>query len=467
MTDEALQGVERQILVTMMLEPEQSVGIVTAALSAGDFVHPVERSVYSVIYALFVDGKTITPLTVRAEVGMDQDKYLVQLVETYIPQPYAMEEYCQIVRSERKLRSAQAIGSEIYGAKSFDEVSGSISKLNDILSDGEATQTVSLAEAIKDLMLRKSSGEKPVLLDWGVPTLDAALNIGLGKYVVLAASPGIGKTALALQFAIRIAKTHRVGYFSYEPDRDEIASRAIAHVGHVSWAALQRNNLNEADWAGMAEASTKISALPFDIVPYTGHSASDIVAYTVAHQYDVIVVDYLQQVEPEVNANRTEQVSVISRRLQGLTRKHGVTVIALSQLSRAEKDKGRPVPPTLQSLRESGQIEQDADAVLLMYLLNFNNYLSPRVMKLAKNRNGLHKRLYFAFDGAYQTMNEISEDEAMEMAKEENETKAMPRPKPESKAEAYRRVQREIRDAGKQQITFEEIEDDGKSGLPF
>ena len=149
-------------------------------------------------------------------------------------------------------------------------------------------------------------------------------------------------------------------------------------------------------------------------------SVQDIQADALARRYEIVYIDYLQLVEPETRKpNRTEQVSGISRGLQQLAHGHGMLVVALSQLSRADKaGEDKLVEPTMSDLRESGQIEQDADAILLLYLEEPGRPdKSRRVLKVAKNKEGTRGRIYLVFDGQYQRFRESALEEPAPAAK--------------------------------------------------
>ena len=133
-------------------------------------------------------------------------------------------------------------------------------------------------------------------------------------------------------------------------------------------------------------------------------TVSAIGSYAMAHHYDVILVDYLQKI-PAARGGRPlndfERVSQVSSGLQQLGRSTGKVIIALSQLSRMERRKdGSILPPTMASLRQSGQIEQDADVVMLLYKAVPDAPLSPRVLDVVKNKDGESGRhMMLDFDG--------------------------------------------------------------------
>ena len=145
-----------------------------------------------------------------------------------------------------------------------------------------------------------------------------------------------------------------------------------------------------------------------EIIQAGGLSVVDIQALSLAGRYDVIYIDYLQLIEPE-DRRRTdyEKVTQISKDLHTMAQTTGITVCALSQLSRPQKGGEQEKAPGLHSLRQSGQIEQDADGVLLLYKEEPKNPKSRRCLKIAKNKDGEAGGIdYLVFDGAHQRFRE-------------------------------------------------------------
>ena len=138
-------------------------------------------------------------------------------------------------------------------------------------------------------------------------------------------------------------------------------------------------------------------------------TVQDIRAHSLSKRYDVIFIDYLQKIKSDItgraSADQFQVVSKISSDLQQFGRQTGTPVIALSQLSRPEKTKGGKIPPpTLSALRSSGQIEQDADVVMLLYREEPDNSRSRRILNIAKNKEGeANIALMLTFDGQTQT----------------------------------------------------------------
>ena len=152
-----------------------------------------------------------------------------------------------------------------------------------------------------------------------------------------------------------------------------------------------------------------VQKLDVHLIEASNMTAEDIRAVTLSRKFDVIFIDYLQNVKGQnPKATPYERASDTSRTLQALSRTGKVLVIALSQLSRPETRKdGKLVPPGMSSLRESGQIEQDADVIGLLYRQGVDDNSSNRILKVVKNRTGELLDLLLAFSGATQRLEVI------------------------------------------------------------
>lgn len=252
--------------------------------------------------------------------------------------------------------------------------------------------------------------------------------------VVLGGYPSDGKTALALQFAFGIGKKHRVGFFSYESTRDKLFDRTVSRAAMLSYTKIKRNQLTEADYRDLLELRPQLTAPQLTLIDAAGMTVLDIQAYSQAHRYDVVFVDYLQKIAAPRGTRQSdfERVSAISSSLQQFGRITGTTVVALSQLSRPDRDaKTKKIrPPVLSDLRSSGQIEQDADVVLFLHREDYDDKQSNRILKIAKNKEGeAMDYVRFRFDGDLQTFSRIAP-----------ETPAPPAEKPKRERQPPRQV---------------------------
>ena len=232
---------------------------------------------------------------------------------------------------------------------------------------------------------------------------------GRGDMIVIGGYPSDGKTSLALTLAVRMAKTQRVGFYSYETDADKLFDRIVAMTAQIGLPKLKLNAMNGNDWDAVAAVSARLGAVKLELVEASGMTVQDIRAHSLSKRYDVIFIDYLQKIKSDItgraSADQFQVVSKISSDLQQFGRQTGTPVIALSQLSRPEKTKaGKIPPPTLSALRSSGQIEQDADVVMLLYREEPDNSRSRRILNIAKNKEGeANIALMLTFDGQTQT----------------------------------------------------------------
>ena len=179
----------------------------------------------------------------------------------------------------------------------------------------------------------------------------------------------------------------------------------------LDFAKIKRSELDEADYEALAIASKRLTEPRLEWVEASGMTVGDIRAHALSRNYQVIFLDYLQLAQPPAGWRGTdyERVSAISIALHQMSQSTGITVVALSQLSRADKTGNDTKAPTMASFRGSGQIEQDADVAMLLYkeedLPN-----SRRVLHVAKNKEGETGKIYLAFDGQHQRLYESAVD---------------------------------------------------------
>ncbi|MPN11222.1 Replicative DNA helicase [bioreactor metagenome] len=168
-------------------------------------------------------------------------------------------------------------------------------------------------------------------------------------------------------------------------------------------AKIKRNKLEEADYDAVAVIGSRHKAAPIQFFQAAGMTVQDIQAIAISNRLDIVYIDYLQLITGRGSRNRVDEVSGISMDLHRMAQSNGITVVALSQLSRPEKSGESSRAPTMSALRESGQIEQDADVVMLLYKTEPEKANSPRELKIAKNKEGTTGKQELIFDGQTQT----------------------------------------------------------------
>jgi replicative DNA helicase len=232
----------------------------------------------------------------------------------------------------------------------------------------------------------------------GVPTGFADVDkmlAGLQKsnLIILAARPGMGKTAFALnitQFATVVAKK-KVGFFSLEMSKEELVDRLLVAQADIDAWRLKTGRLDQQDYLKLSDAMGVLADAQLFIDDTPGLSIFEMRTKArrlmTEHQIDMLVVDYLQLAQGRTKDNRVQEVAEISQGLKNIARELKVPVLALAQLSRAVENRGGDKQPQLSDLRESGSIEQDADVVLFLYRKDDDIRESVN-LKIAKHRNG-------------------------------------------------------------------------------
>ena len=405
---------EQAVLGSMLID-ERCVPDVIGLLQPDDFYIRQNREIYETIYTMFNFSQRIDPVTVidkMKEQGVFDEAhsydYIAQLVEI-TPTAANVKQYCAIVHDKALLRSLNTAADEINtmvfdGVGTAREIVEAAEKKIYGLSrenSGDSLQDIGkiLVNVYNRLEeLAQSDSEIPGL-STGLHDLDRKIN-GLNKsdLLLIAARPGMGKTSMALNVALSVAKTSNktVAFFSLEMSREQLAMRLLANESFVDLQKLITGKLSQEDWEKLATASTALSQTDIRVDDNPSITVAEMNAK--CRRLDnlgLVLVDYLQlmtQAAPgKTGENRVNVVSEISRAMKIMAKELNVPVICLSQLSRANESR-TDKRPMLSDLRESGAIEQDADCVMFIYRDEYYNENSDQKniaeCIVAKNRHG-------------------------------------------------------------------------------
>ena len=406
---------EQAVLGSMLIDAD-CVKDVMDKLQPQDFYLRQNREIFETIYTMFSYAKSIDAVTVAEEMqknGTYDDQttrsYLVQLMEITPTSANAME-YVAIVRDKALLRSVAAAAREITAlvdegmGEAHDILEAAEQKIYAIRRGRSAQDMVHIGQVLTgvlDNLSELSSGKVGLPgLSTGLSAIDNKIH-GLNKsdLILLAARPGMGKTSLALNFALNVGKASgkAVAVFSLEMSKEQLCTRLISGEALISNQKLVTGELTEADWGRIAQAAGVLSRTDIRIDDNPLLTVADMNAK--CRRIDnlgLVVIDYLQLMtsaggKSYAGENRQQAVSDISRMLKIMAKELNVPVVCLSQLSRAneKRDDKRPM---LSDLRESGAIEQDADIVLFIYRDDYYNEDSEKrniaECIVAKNRHG-------------------------------------------------------------------------------
>jgi replicative DNA helicase len=269
---------------------------------------------------------------------------------------------------------------------------------------------VSLATAIDEWLAEAESGRTAPVARTPFPSLNHFLVGGFapGELIYLGARPGVGKTALGLEIARSVATDGAsVLVISREMVVLALARRLLAQTARVSASSLRRGRLSDVEWALTRDALPKLRALPLWLTDQfvTAEEIQTLVrGFAVSPPLGLLVVDYLQLVRGPAHRERRLEVEAVSQTLKGLAVERRIPVLCLSSLSRPAE--GKAQRPTLASLRESGELEHDADVVLLLH----REPMQPETeCVVAKNRDGRTGVVRLRFSAEYVAFDESEE----------------------------------------------------------
>lgn len=406
---------EQAVIGSMLIDPK-CIPEVVDKVKAAEFYIQVNREIFETVFSMFAYGQTVDPVTVIDQMKVagvyrdDSQRYLLEVMEA-TPTSANVREYCAIVRDRALLRALADVASEISnmvfeGSGEADQMlelaERKIYALRQGRTVGGLIPVSSIIHSVYDQLSAAAASDNRIPgLATGLADLDSAmLGLNKGDFVLIASRPGMGKTSIALNIAMHVAKTANktVAIFSLEMSREQLVIRLLSSEGLVDSQKLQTGRINQEEWRRISAAATVISATDIRIDDNPSRSVADMNAQ--CRRLDnlgLIVIDYLQLMQSAGNTrsysgeNRQQAVSDMSRMLKVMAKELNVPVICLSQLSRANEARQNK-RPLLSDLRESGAIEQDADVVIGLYRDGYYNKETenPNAAEaiILKNRHG-------------------------------------------------------------------------------
>jgi len=399
-------------------------------LAESDFYRAEHRLVFAAIAALAGASKPADVLTVHAELqrrGKADDagglSYLNSLAQ-YVPSASNMRRYAEIVRERAVLReliaandASSTLAFNPQGADASQILDRSMGRLQTLQLRGVRSKPVLVQDLVVPFLDRfqaLSDGTVKPGIPTRIPTLDRMLGGGIkpGKQIIVAARPSIGKSSFAQQICLNLARDgHACAFLSQEMGNAELTDRAVANLGSVDLERLSTGSKDGDDAARVAKSVEAMRNLPllFDDQPALTLADISAKARLLKRQHGVklIVLDYLQLcASGKTDDSRHHQLEEISRGIKNLAKQLDLSFISLSQLNR-EVEKRASGRPVLSDLKESGSIEEDADAVLLLSRHQGNP--QQIVCDVPKNRQGRVGEFRLIFNGQYQQWMESAE----------------------------------------------------------
>lgn len=409
---------EQSVLGAILLADTTLYGLViNEGLKPEHFYRPEHQAVYQAMLDLYGESREIDVLTVTEQLRsigrLDEvgGPNVVDALAGAAPAAGNVREYARIVHNNallrRLLKTTQEIQANVYGhaAPAREVVEWAERDILDVAHDDRQKDFRSIGAVLDDEIdkLQRLSVQHTSMTGTpsGFKDLDEITGgFQPGNLIILAARPSMGKSAFVTNMAENAAIEHRkpVALFSLEMSEAELAQRFVASQARIKGEDLRKGRVAENRWPKILEASQRLADSPLYVDDSSDMSMLEVRAKARRlHQQNpgglgLIIVDYLQLLRPDGRVeSRVEQVGQMSRGLKILARELQVPVIALSQLSRAVETR-TDKRPILSDLRESGQIEQDADLVMFIYRDEYYDRESEREGEadiiIAKHRNG-------------------------------------------------------------------------------
>lgn len=403
-------------------------------LRAQHFARADHRLIFEAIVRLIREGQTadaITTLEQLRAIGKDGTAgglpYLNALAQN-TPGAANIARYAEGVvdrwRLRQMLAAADEIRTEVMNRNGADvstilsSAQAKFERMADTRGDEPRLLGEYFGELVQDLDAQHAGRSSVKATPTGYRDLDFKLDGGMrdGDLVIVAGRPSMGKTAFSLGIAEHVSCRAPAVFFSMEMGGEQLAMRHGARAGEIPMGRLKDGNrLHDADWAGITRAAERAAAAKLFIDDRSGLSLFDVQNASRRvkrlHGLGLVVIDYLGLMTGGEGDNRTQQIGSITRGLKGLAKQLGCPVLLLAQLSRAIEQRPNR-RPTMSDLRDSGEIEQDADTILFIYRDEVyhpdSQAKGTAEIIIGKQRNGALGKVGLAYTAEYTRFADLS-----------------------------------------------------------
>ena len=413
---------EQAVLGAMMLE-RNAVNEAIDILRPDSFYVDAHKRIFDAIQGLFRNDQPIDILTVtqelkkRAELDIVGGPFYISQLTNKVASSANVQYHARIISQKHILRELIRISADTMRdayddtTDVFELLDKSEQELYTVTSGNLKRNYEPMSDLIGVAITNIENAKNKTGGVSGVPTGFAKLDKLTGGWqksdmVIIAARPGMGKTAAVLSMARNIAVEHKkaVAVFSLEMSSTQLVTRLIASESGISSEKLRKGDLSDAEFAILHQHIARLTNAPIFIDDTPALNIFELRAkcrrLKSQHNVELIVIDYLQLMttggDSHKGGNREQEISNISRSIKSIAKELDVPIIALSQLSRAVETRGGDKRPMLSDLRESGAIEQDADIVCFLYRPeyykiyedHYGSTLGIGEVIIAKHRNG-------------------------------------------------------------------------------
>lgn len=387
---------------------------IVSELSTDDFTGP-GLQIYKAMADLFHRSRTndeVDAVAVARYLGDSPEaRSLVAQFMGGSPMFSEIERYFSMVRQRAKLSRLRSLGSELAAAVSLEDAMEMADDISAQLIERPGLKGYSPSELIDSFTARHQTSRERI--EWKLRPVGDYVRLEKGYFVILGAEPSGGKTAFALEQMWAFSAKKKVLFVSLETDAGLIFDRLISSVTGIPMDELMNGNLQPKQWAKVHEAKALITSRNFKVLPSSGIGLAGIKAAAIGYRADIVIIDYLQIIQlPGNRMSRYEKITEISMGLHVMAQSTGMIVFALSQVTNRDPS-SKNSPLGIHSARESGQIEADADAILMLDKhvekgLRESGCKANRVLRIVKNKNGRCCNIPLMFNGSTQTFSQAS-----------------------------------------------------------
>ena len=423
------------VIGSLLRAPDEWAGEIFQSATPAMFGNKALRHVFEAAREIWSAGTPVDPVTLGAKAGKEYSQTIVDCVNM-TPTAVNCGAYLKILQEQARLNPMQVEALSISTAETVEDATESYEKIGKLLAATEDIEDFSLTEMIGMYLDRMNDPTPPDYLHFGMDRLDSALAVTPGMFLIIGADSSTGKTALALQFAVHIAKSgKRVGFFSLETPQEPLQNRILSQhqVAGIPVPSSQQKKLTDEDYTRAAQAGILSQDIPLRVIR-KANTLERIRARTLQRRFEVIFVDYVQLIDVQ-GKERFDVVTRISMGLHRMAQELGIVIVGLSQVTPPEK--GKKVKLTVDDLRESRQLKQDADIVLLMTkATGKDDPPEARILEVAKNKDGRRPKLRLNFDPTHMTftplitMDDIRSDGRLVRQQQEMQRKAQEKTDP-------------------------------------
>ena len=317
-----------------------------------------------------------------------------------------VDRYIAITRQRAKLSRLRSLGAELSSALDLEDAVGTADAITSQLLERSGLKGYEPSELLASFRSRHQASHER--LDWKLRAVGDYIRVKKGNFLILGAEPSGGKTAFALEQMWAWSAKKRVLFVSLETDEDTIFDRLMSSLTGIEMDALMDGKLTPEQLKQVDDVHELVARRTFKILPGAGLSIAGIKAAAIGYRADIVIIDYLQIIQqPGKKLSRYETITDISMGLHILAQTTGLIIVALSQVTNRDP-KARGTPLGIHSARESGQIEADADAILMLdkfveKALRESGCKANRILRIVKNKNGRCANIPLYFNGRNQT----------------------------------------------------------------